>query len=280
MQQLIYFIQRYRYVLYFLLLQFLSLLLIINNHSYHRSKFISSANSITGGIFEKRKSVTDYLNLKTENEQLAEENLQLKNQIALLKSKIDTAKSYIQIDSIEYQQQYKYIDGIITKNEYHKAYNYLTINRGKRNGVTSEMAVVNHLGVIGVTDAVSNSYARVRSILNRSNELNVRLKNKDANGNYYYGSLSWDTNNYQVVQLNDIPRQATISIGDTIVTSGRSAIFPEGILVGSVKSTELRQKSNTIEVQLFNDMTSLRNIYVINNFHKQEIKELEQLTNE
>ncbi|TCP23695.1 rod shape-determining protein MreC [Tenacibaculum skagerrakense] len=280
MQQLIYFIQRYRYVLYFLLLQLLSLLLIINNHSYHKSKFISSANSISGGVFEKRKSITDYLNLKTENKLLIQENLLLKNKITFLQSKIDTAKTYTQIDSIEYQQQYKYIDGIITKNEYHKAYNYLTINRGKKNGITSEMAVINHLGVIGVTDAVSNSYARVRSILNRSNELSVRLKNKDINGNYYYGSLSWDTKDYQIVQLNDIPRQATISIGDTIVTSGRSAIFPEGILVGSVKSTELRQKSNTIEVQLFNDMTSLRNIYVINNFHKQEIKELEQLTNE
>jgi rod shape-determining protein MreC len=267
-------------MLYFLLLQLISLILIINNHSYHKSKFISSANSISGGIFEKRKSITDYLNLKTENKLLVEENLKLRNKIAFLESKIDTVINYTQIDSLEYQQQYNYIDAIITKNEYHKAYNYLTINRGKKDGVSSEMAVINHLGVIGITDAVSNSYARVRSILNRNNEVNVRLKSKDLNGNYYYGSLSWDTKDYQIVQLNDIPRQASISIGDTIVTSGRSAIFPEGILVGAVKSMDQRQKGNIIEIRLFNDMTSLRNVYVINNFHKEEIKDLEQLTDE
>ena len=280
MQQLIYFIQKYKYVLYFLLLQFISLFLIINNHSYHRSKFISSANSITGGIYEKRKSVSDYLDLNIQNKSLAEENVKLKNEIAILRSQLDSTKQFTVIDTSLYHQQYKYIDGIITKNEYHKSYNYLTINRGKKDGVSSEMAVVNHIGIVGVTDAVSNSYARVRSILNRSNEINVRLKKSNASGNYYYGSLSWDTKNYQIVQLSDIPRQATINIGDTIVTSGRSAIFPEGILVGTVNNIDSREKSNIIAIKLFNDMSSLRNVYIINNFDKKEIRDLEQRINE
>ena len=280
MQQLIYFIQKYKYVLYFLLLQFISLFLIINNHSYHRSKFISSANSITGGIYEKRKSVSDYLDLNIQNKSLAEENVKLKNEIAILRSQLDSTKQFTVIDTSLYHQQYKYIDGIITKNEYHKSYNYLTINRGIKDGVSSEMAVVNHTGIVGVTDAVSNSYARVRSILNRSNEINVRLKKSNASGNYYYGSLSWDTKSYQIVQLSDIPRQATISIGDTIVTSGRSAIFPEGILVGTVNNVDSRESSNSIAIKLFNDMSSLRNVYIINNFDKKEIRDLEQGINE
>ncbi|CAL2087976.1 rod shape-determining protein MreC [Tenacibaculum sp. 190524A05c] len=280
MQQLIYFIQKYKYVLYFLLLQFISLFLIINNHSYHRSKFISSANSITGGIYEKRKSVSDYLDLNIQNKSLAEENVKLKNEIAILRSQLDSTKQFTVIDTSLYHQQYKYIDGIITKNEYHKSYNYLTINRGKKDGVSSEMAVVNHTGIVGVTDAVSNSYARVRSILNRSNEINVRLKKSNASGNYYYGSLSWDTKSYQIVQLSDIPRQATINIGDTIVTSGRSAIFPEGILVGTVNNVDSRESSNSIAIKLFNDMSSLRNVYIINNFDKKEVRDLEQGINE
>ncbi len=280
MQQLIYFIQKYKYVLYFLLLQFISLFLIINNHSYHRSKFISSANTITGGIYEKRKSVSDYLNLNIQNKSLVDENVKLKNEIAFLKSQLDSTNQFTVTDTLQYQQQYKYIDGIITKNEYHKSYNYLTINRGKKDGVSSEMAVVNHIGIIGITDAVSNSYARVRSILNRSNEINVRLKKSNENGNYYYGSLSWDTKNHQVVQLSDIPRQAKVNIGDTIVTSGRSAIFPEGIFVGTVNNIDSREKTNIIEIKLFNDMSSLRNVYIINNFDKQEIRNLEKGTNE
>ncbi len=280
MQQLIYFIQKFKYVLFFLLLQLISLFLIINNHSFHRSKFISSANSISGGIYKNRKSVTDYLNLTEQNKALVKENTYLRNAIALLKSKLDTTANHLVLDTIEYNQQYQYIDGIITKNEYHKAYNYLTINRGQKDSVSSEMAVINHKGVIGVTDAVSNSYARVRSILNRNNELNVRLKNKDITGNYYYGSVSWDTKDTQIVQLSDIPRQATVSINDTIVTSGRSAIFPEGIPVGSIINVDQRENNNIIQIKLFNDMKSLRDIHVINNFHKIEIKNLEKVVNE
>lgn len=280
MQQLIYFIQKFKYVLFFLLLQLISLFLIINNHSFHRSKFISSANSISGGIYKNRKSVTDYLNLTEQNKALVKENTYLRNAIALLKSKLDTTANHSVLDTIEYNQQYQYIDGIITKNEYHKAYNYLTINRGQKDSVSSEMAVINHKGVIGVTDAVSNSYARVRSILNRNNELNVRLKNKDITGNYYYGSVSWDTKDIQIVQLSDIPRQATVSLNDTIVTSGRSAIFPEGIPVGSIINVDQRENNNIIQIKLFNDMKSLRDIHVINNFHKNEIKNIEKVANE
>lgn len=280
MQQLIYFIQKFKYVLFFLLLQLISLFLIINNHSFHRSKFISSANSISGGIYKNRKSVTDYLNLTEQNKALVKENTYLRNAIALLKSKLDTIANHLVLDTIEYNQQYQYIDGIITKNEYHKAYNYLTINRGQKDSVSSEMAVINHKGVIGVTDAVSNSYARVRSILNRNNELNVRLKNKDITGNYYYGSVSWDTKDIQIVQLSDIPRQATVSLNDTIVTSGRSAIFPEGVPVGSIINVDQRENNNIIQIKLFNDMKSLRDIHVINNFHKNEIKNIEKVANE
>lgn len=280
MQQLIYFIQKFKYVLFFLLLQLISLFLIINNHSFHRSKFISSANSISGGIYKNRKSVTDYLNLTEQNKALVKENTYLRNAIALLKSKLDTIANHLVLDTIEYNQQYQYIDGIITKNEYHKAYNYLTINRGQKDSVSSEMAVINHKGVIGVTDAVSNSYARVRSILNRNNEINVRLKNKDITGNYYYGSVSWDTKDIQIVQLSDIPRQATVSLNDTIVTSGRSAIFPEGVPVGSIINVDQRENNNIIQIKLFNDMKSLRDIHVINNFHKNEIKNIEKVANE
>ncbi|AUC14079.1 rod shape-determining protein MreC [Tenacibaculum sp. SZ-18] len=280
MQQLIYFIQKFKYVLFFLLLQLISLFLIINNHSFHRSKFISSANSISGGIYKNRKSVTDYLNLTEQNKALVKENTYLKNTIALLKSKLDTTTNHFVLDTIEYNQQYQYNDGIITKNEYHKAYNYLTINRGRKDNVSSEMAVINSKGIIGITDAVSNSYARVRSILNRNNEINVRLKNKDISGNFYYGSVSWDTKDTRIIQLSDIPREATISLNDTIVTSGRSAIFPEGIPVGSIINVDERENNNIIQIKLFNDMRSLRDVYVINNFHKNEVKDLENVVNE
>ncbi|CAM1345120.1 rod shape-determining protein MreC [Tenacibaculum amylolyticum] len=274
MQQLIYFIQRYKYLLFFCLLQIIALALTINSHSFHRSKFISSANVITGGIYEKTNAFSNYLNLGEQNKALAKENTYLKNLLSQIQSISDSVKLTAIIDSLN-NQQYKYIDGVIVKNEFHKAYNYLTVNRGAKQEVTPEMAVINDKGIIGVTDAVSNSYARVRSILSRNSQINARLQHSP-----YYGTLSWDAKNNQIIQLRDIPRQAVVQIGDTIITSGRSAIFPEGILVGTVIDIEKRAKENLIEVKLFNDMSSIRDVYIINNFHKQEIKDLEKQTNE
>lgn len=274
MQQLIYFIQRYKYLLFFFLLQIIALALTINSHSFHRSKFISSANVITGGIYEKTNAFSNYLNLGVQNKALAKENTYLKNLLSKIQSISDSVKLTAFIDSLN-NQQYKYIDGIIVKNEFHKAYNYLTINRGSKQEVTPEMAVINDKGVIGVTDAVSNSYSRVRSILSRNSQINARLKHSP-----YYGTLSWDAKNNQIIQLRDIPRQAIVQVGDTIITSGRSAIFPEGIFVGAVIDIEKRAKENLIEVKLFNDMNTIRDVYIIKNFHKQEIKDLEKQTNE
>lgn len=270
MQQLIYFIQKYKYFLFLLLLQIIGFTLTINNHSYHRSKFISSANTITGGVYEKKSNLRNYLNLKDENQILIEENLALKNKLSKLEYFLDSVYAKTVIDTNNFNQQFKFIDGKISKNEFHKPYNYLTINRGLKHGVEKEMAVINNKGIIGITDAASNSYSRVRSILNRNSKVNARLKSSP-----YFGSLSWDGKNYNIVQLHDIPREAKINVGDTIMTGGNSTIFPKGILIGTVID-----KTNGINIKLFNDMSNLENIYIIKNFHQKEIKALENVNNE
>lgn len=271
MQQLIFFLQKYKYFLYFLLLQLIALILIFNNHSFHRSKFVSSTSAISGAYYNKRATLSDYLNLKKINKQLLDENLTLKNALESIRFKSDTTTEKSIIDTIKYNQQYVYINGKIIKNEYHKPYNILTIKPGRKQGVDNEMGVINNKGIIGITDNVSKNYARIKSILNKDFKVNAKFKH-----NNYFGSLTWNGNNYNIVQLTDIPRQAIYKTGDTIITGGKSAIFPEGILIGTVHKipTELTA-SNTIDVKLFNDMSNINHIYIIKNFHKSEIKQLE-----
>lgn len=276
MQQLIFFIQKYKYFLYFLLLQIIALVLIFNNHSFHRSKFVSSTNSITGGLYDKSNELSDYLKLKTYNNQLSEENNELKNKLALLGFSADSVTETKVIDSLKFKQEYLFINGKIRRNEFNKPYNFLLINRGKKHGVTKEMAVINDKGIIGITDNISNGYTRVQSILNRNSRINARFKN-----NFYFGTLIWNGKDYNTVQLTDIPRQATYQVGDTIITGGKSTIFPEGIPVGTViNKPKNLTASNTIDIKLFNDMSNLGYIYIVKNFDKQEIKELENNTNE
>ena len=271
MQQLIYFFQRYKTFLFFLLLEFIAVALIINNYSFHKSKFISSTNFITGGLQQKSSDLTEYLNLKSINQELSEENKRLKNKLEILYSAIDTVKTKINTDSLKYYQRFLYINGKIIGNSFNKNNNFLTINRGSNHGISSEMAVINNKGIIGITDQVDDIYGRVQSILNSKSSINAGFKNND-----YYGTLKWNGTDYNTVQLTDVPRQARFKIGDTIVTGGKSSIFPKGIPVGTVIDIPVKlSAANTISIKLFNDMANLSHIYIITSLHKKEIKSLE-----
>ncbi|MBL4905172.1 MAG: rod shape-determining protein MreC [Flavobacteriaceae bacterium] len=275
MQQLIYFIQKYKYFLFFLLLEFVALFITINNTNFHKSKFISSANEITGGLYEKATQLSDYFSVKAQNEALIFENTSLKNQLEFLNSKTDTVLNHLVVDSLKFNQKYVYTSAKIIKNNYHKKNNYITINVGSEQGVLKEMAVINNKGIIGITDQTSYNYARVQSILNSNSKINARLKNST-----HFGTLTWDGKEYNTVQLTDIPRQAILKIGDTIITGGKSTIFPEGILIGLVKKINDTNSISTIDIELFNDMSNLSNVYIVKSLDKTEIESLEKTENE
>ena len=274
MQQIFKFIEKYKYFLLFLFLEFFALFFTIQNHAYHKSKFINSANSITGGIYNKMSAINDFLNLKDENIRLAAENVHLKNLLSLQTIGSDSL-ILEHVDTTEYYQKFKYAIAKITNNNFNRRNNFLTINKGEKHGVKPIMGVVNGNGVIGVTNSVSKHNSTVISILNSISQINVKFKN-----NNHFGTLSWDGKDYKTVQLLDVERQAKFKTGDTVITGGKSTIFPAGILVGTIKDFKTTNNSfQTINVTLFNDMSSLGNVNVIMNLEKEEIKQLEA-TNE
>ena len=274
MQQLIYFFQKFKYFLFFLLLQFIALILIFNNLNFQNSKYVNSANALTGGLYSRVSDISDYFSLKATNTQLIEENTLLRN---FLNQKTNTSFKVdsIVIDTVKYYQKYTYTSAKIINNSYSKAFNFLTINKGTIAGLSKEMAVVNGKGIIGFTDNLSPNYGRIQSILNKNTKINARLKNG------YFGTLQWNGLDYNTVQLIDIPRQAPVKIGDTIETGGKSAIFPEGILIGTViEINNDNAVDNVINVKLFNDMSVIGPVYIIKNLQKVEIKRLETSGNE
>ena len=276
MQQIIFFIQKYKNFLFFLLLEFIAVTLTLNNLNFHKSKFVNSANVITGSLYSKATNFSSYFNLEEENNQLLDENIRLRNQLQKITSGLDSITETQIIDSVLYRQKYINIHARIEKNDYTNEFNFLLINRGKEQGVLPDMAVINSKGIIGITDNVTNNYARVQSILNKNSKVNARLKNSS-----YFGTLTWDGKDYNTVQLIDIPRQAVLKIGDTIETDGKSTIFPEGILIGTIsKMYEGNTVDNKLDVKLFNDMSNLKFVYAVKNLHKLEIRTLENPENE
>ena len=275
MQQIIYFFQKFKYFLFFLFLEFIALTLTFNNLNFHKSKFVNSANSVTGIFYTTLSNSKEYLSLKSKNQSLQEENTKLKNDLE--KNKLFFSTDISVIDTVKYHQKYTYTEAKIINNNYSKPHNFLTINRGLNEGIVKEMAVINRRGIIGITENVSNNYTRVQSILNKNSNINARLKGNTA----YFGTLKWNSIDYNTVQLHDIPRQAPLKIGDMIETGGKSTIFPEGIPIGTVSKINKRNTSNSkINVTLFNDMSNLENVYVVKNLHKQEIQLLENNSNE
>lgn len=265
MQQIAYFIEKYKYFLLFLVLEFLAIALTIQSHNYHKSQFINSANSITGGLLKSSMSFFEYTSLKKENERLAAENTLLRNKLD-----IKTNMNLTQFrDSTGLKNEY--ITAKVIQNNYTKKNNILTLNKGTSDGLQIDMGVINSTGIIGVVNKVSENYATVLSILNSHSKINAKLKKS-----HYFGTLSWNGRTHLTTQLIDIQRQANINIGDTIVSGGKSILFPENIEIGTIKSFEQTNKNySNIEVDLFTDMSNLGYVYVIKNLDRAEIEQLE-----
>ncbi|KAF2327064.1 MAG: rod shape-determining protein MreC [Flavobacterium nitrogenifigens] len=268
MQQIFNFLIRNSNRLLFLLLLGISLGLTIQSHSYHRSKIISSANFLSGGVYEKINRFNEYLNLRAENDELVLENARLKS---LLFNKEDTSKLPLP-DTIKGVKPADIIVSKVIHNTYSTHENFLTLNSGSNEGVKPDMGVINSLGIVGIIDDTSPRYSTVVSILNMKSRINAKLKKSN-----HFGSLTWDGKSTGFVQLRDVPRLASVKKGDTIVTGGQSVIFPEGINIGTVETIykETQTSFYVIKVKLFNDMTNLGHVYIIKSKDREELINLE-----
>lgn len=271
MQQIISFLYKNKLFILFLLLETLAVVFTIQSHSFHKSKFVNSANFISGGIYDRVNNFKEFLLLKKENKRLSEENAYLRN-LMELREKDSVVTDLVLADTTRYMLKYQYTSAKVINNNYRKNNNYLTIDRGSSSGIEPDLGVINSKGIVGITKSVSKNYATVLSVLNVNSRINAKLLNSD-----HFGSLSWDNEDFNVVQLQDLPVQATIYVGDTVVTGGKSTIFPEGIPIGTIRDFRTRNnRYEYINIALFNDMSSIGYVQVVKNFDKLEILNLEE----
>ena len=267
MQQIINFVIRNKNFLLSLLLFSISLVLTIQTHSYHKSRFFNSANFLTGGIYNSINNFTGYLSLKSQNQVLAEENSRLK----MLLFNSENKKDSTYIDTVSYGGKYKFTIANVIRNTYSGANNILLLNKGKNDGLKQDLGVISSKGIVGIIDGTSRRYATVISVLNTVNKISAQLKKTN-----HFGTLYWNAKSPYFIQLIDIPKIAPVKKGDTIITSGRSSIFPKGIPIGTIHDFKLDAAENYYEVniKLFNDMTNLEHVYTIENIDAEEINNL------
>jgi rod shape-determining protein MreC len=272
MRNLINLIIRYYFFFLFLILEVASILLVVQNNTYHRAQFTSLARSVEGFFYETFGGFREYLVLRQTNRELQMENTLLRNRLDGL-SRREGAYSAVSPESGP-GRKFSYIPATIINSSTNKQYNFMTLDKGRHHGIEPEMAVVSPAGVVGVVYAVSANFSSVIPMINRDFRLSAKIRR-----NGYFGSLSWPGRGFNIAILEEIPYHVDLRAGDTIVTSGYSAIFPEGILVGTVSSFE-EEEGNfyTIEVDITVDYKKVSHVNVIRNLLRDEQLELERIT--
>ena len=249
--------------------------MIVKNHDFQRSIFLSSSNSVVSGMYEWSNSVVEFFKLRAANDNLSEENTALKNQIINLRNKLVSLQKEGK-DSLHFmippEMEYQFISAKVINSSTNKLQNYITINKGKADGVNIDMGVISDEGVVGIVKNVSNRFAVVIPVLNPKIEISCRFKR-----NNYSGSLLWSGEDYRYANLTDIARHVELSLGDTLITNGLTSTFPEGIPVGRVEDFNIKESDAyyKIQVKLAVNFRTLSHVKVINYLNYKEQRNLE-----
>jgi rod shape-determining protein MreC len=260
--------------LLFLILVYISLALINHNTGFQRSQWMAVVREFTGNVYTVSNSFRAYLHLNTINEQLSAQIAELETRVSNYEAQIANYR-LLQQDSLPplpSQSPYKYIAARVINNTTTRSENYLTLNKGADEGLGADMGVLTVSGVVGMVEVSSSHFSRVISILNPKFKLSCMLKS-----NQYAGPLVWDGKDSRYTYLTELPVHITTFVGDTVVTSGYSAVFPKNIPVGVVES--LPESKNgiyaSIKVRLFVDFNNINEVRVVSNEYRKDQLQVE-----
>jgi rod shape-determining protein MreC len=264
MQNLLDFLRKYHHWFLFILLEVISGVMLFRFNSYQGSVWLSSANDISGKVYEIQSGVTSFFSMTRANEELTLRNFYLERQVDQLRRLyIDATKDTTvqERNQLQFLNQYKLIPAKVVSNSINKPNNLITIDKGKSDGVEVDMGVACGNGVVGVVYLVSDHYAVVIPALNASSSrISCAIRGRD-----YFGYLHWTGGDPTIAFIEDIPRHAKFKKGEWIVTSGFSSIFPSGILVGKIEKVFNSNDglSYKLQIRLSTDFSCLRDVVVI-----------------
>lgn len=271
MDSFIRFLLRFKSLLLFLILEAVAVVLMVNTNSYHHYVFFSSANVVTGNLGGFVGGISDYFGLRGANEELLRQNMVLMEQVRDLQTRNNMLEQAISQDSLPVlplavdtmlspDRNFRFIEAKILNLTVNRRLNYITLNKGTRDGVSDNMGVICSDGVVGTVAMVSEKFSLVLPIINLQSKTSCRLDSCE-----YLGSLVWDGQDPLYAGLEEIPRHADVKVGDKVCTSGFSDIFPIGIPVGTVSEAEVTDADNfySIKVRLSADFQRLTGVYVV-----------------
>lgn len=274
MNELFLFFRKYSKWFVFAVFVIISCVLLVNSNPYHQHLYLTSAGRAVSSVYKSGSMLSSYLNLRSINEDLNRRNAELQAEIAAQNQLIESYRELGYKDTLVIDsgvRQFDFIVAHVINNSIARPFNYITINKGSRAGIRPELGVIDQNGVVGIVSNVGPGSARVISLLNPNFRLSCKIKRSD-----YFGSLVWDGKDPREALLEELPRHTVFRTGDTIVTSGYSAVFPEGLPVGVIMPDNDEHNENffTLRVRLLADFTTLGNVQVVVNNYRAELDSL------
>jgi len=266
------FLYQYRAFFTFLFLELFCAWLIVQNNQYQGAQFFNSANSLVGGLNTVSQDLRDYFSLSDINATLSEENSLLRNKLEQFNQQQDRAASAHEIDSA-FISRFDFISARVINNSVDGYTNYITINKGSADGISAGMAVMSSMGAVGKVKRASRHFSVITSLLNINLRVSGLLKRTG-----HFGTIQWNGRDPQIVDFDFIPRHVKPVVGDTVITSGYSGVFPEGIVIGTIEEIELMDETPFYEmkVKLVQDFHKLSFVTVIKSNLLHELDSLEQ----
>ena len=277
MQTILNFLIKHNHWFLLLLLEGISFVLIISFNNYQSATVFTSANNIAGNAYGILSDVNSYFGLKEKNDELFEYNRLLLNELEQTKEELKKYKDSTSVADNGYIQNnrdgYFYLTACVVNNNLNKVNNFVTLDKGEKDGILSEMGVFNSQGVVGIVYSTSENFALVIPLLNSKSNISCRVKGTNS-----YSTLQWNGGDARYSYLVDLPRYAVFEKGDTVVTSGFSSIFPAGVPVGVIDNLEDAEDGLFFKarVELFVDFSSIENLFVVGNNKKEEQELLEK----
>jgi rod shape-determining protein MreC len=263
-----------RFNAFFLLIIYLtiSIILLIKNNDFQRSSSFNTSNQVVGNVYQRVNMINKYLNLDIVNDSLVRENLELRSQLGA--NFFDDSLKTILIKDTVQQIQYEYILAEVVNKTITSRNNYITINRGSKQGIKKGMGVSGPNGVVGIVWNVSENFSSIQSILHEDTRITSSIENTP-----YFGPLVWEGKDPTIVTLTDIPNQLNLKVNERVVTSGLGVIFPKGIPIGRVVKSGVKGGGSFLDiyVKLATNFYSLQYVYIIKNNFKNEQQVLESV---
>jgi rod shape-determining protein MreC len=270
MDSLLIFLKRIHVLLVFIVLEVTAIVFVVRGDVQRNSVFATSANYIMGNIYDITWRYVGYFNLREANVSLLKQLAQNRNNTNAYINDTATFRDFV--DTTNRKLKYRFITASIIKNSVSRQNNFITLDVGREKGVKEDMGVVSPDGVVGIVVAVSDHFSLALSVLNKKIGISAKLK-----ANNFYGSILWPGKDYKRAILTEIPNHVELKEGDTVVTSGYSAVFPGGIPIATVDTFEKNSEDNfyNINVKLLTDLKCVSNVFVIENLMQDEQLNLE-----